>query len=77
MPKTTVERIVLTIDLLPSSVRVTSAYHDYTGLCGVTTKTVLIPRECRQWKRRLHDLLPVHDEVTRAVRLWVKQLALS
>lgn len=75
MPKP-VERIVVSVELGAASVRVTTAYHDFTGQCGVSSKTLPIPGHARTWKRRLSDLLRVHDQVVEDVRAWVNQLVL-
>jgi hypothetical protein len=47
----------------------------FPGAGGSRTASRL-SSECRQWKRRLTDLLPYHDTLKSAVRAWVNQLEL-
>lgn len=73
MPKRPAERIVVTVELYQGSVRIVTAYHDTTGLCGLQRHSLPIPPERREWKDRLSDLIDLDDEVVRRVRLWVNQ----
>lgn len=76
MPKKPVETLVYTISLYDASVHIKTAYYEQGQLSAVTGKTIVIPRECRDWKRRLTDLLGLDDELVRGVKLWLDQLRL-
>jgi hypothetical protein len=76
MRKTPIETIVYTVDLYEKSVRIRSSYYEAGRLAGTSSQVVPIPAECRQWKRRLTDLIQYHDTLKSAVRAWVNQLEL-
>lgn len=76
MPKTPIETIVYTVDLFEKTVRIRSSYYEAGRLAGTSSQAVPIPAECRQWKRRLTDLIQYHDTLKSAVRAWVNQLEL-
>lgn len=76
MPRRPIERLTLSIELYEGTVRVKSFYYEGETLAATTGDTVRIPAEAREWKRRLTDLLVLHADTRRAVRLWVDQLCL-
>jgi hypothetical protein len=76
MPKKPIETIVYTISLYEKTVHVRSSYYEDGVLCATSGHVVPIPGECREWKRRLTDLLAFQDSLTGAVRAWVNQLEL-
>jgi hypothetical protein len=76
MPKKPIETIVYTVSLYETTVHIRSSYYEDGRLSGTSGQVVAIPAECRQWKRRLTDLLPYHDTLKSAVRAWVNQLEL-
>lgn len=73
MSKQALERLVITVELHPGSVRIVTAYYDRTGLVGVRHRPGLIPPAEREFDRTLSDLLDLDDDVVRAVRLWIAQ----
>jgi hypothetical protein len=76
MPKKPIETIVYTVSLYETTVHIRSSYYEDGRLSGTSGQVVPIPAECRQWKRRLTDLLQYHDTLKSAVGAWIDQLGL-
>jgi hypothetical protein len=76
MPKKPIETIVYTVSLYEKTVHIRSSYYEDGRLSGTSGQVMPIPAECRQWKRRLTDLLQYHDTLKSAVGAWIDQLGL-
>jgi hypothetical protein len=76
MPKKPIESIVYTVSLYETTVHVRSSYYEDGRLSGTSGQVVPIPAECREWKRRLTDMIQYHDTLASAARAWVLQLEL-
>jgi hypothetical protein len=74
MSKKPIETIVYTVSLYETTVHIRSSYYEDGRLSATSAQVMPIPAECRQWKRRLTDLLRYHDTLKSAVGAWLDQL---